>query len=103
MKVAHVVLKQRPPSKLLKAQLSGIFQGIFSPAPIPGDCVCQSVSVSCWCAAGQPACSNTGSLGERVELESDTGQASDHAHSLAICHPHPSIHLQNPTIPYREH
>lgn len=58
MKVAHVALKQRPPSKLLKAQLSEIFQGIFSPAPIPGDCACHSVHL-CECvlfAHGGTAC-----------------------------------------------
>lgn len=43
IKAAHLALKQRPASELLKAQLSGIFQGIFSPAQIPVDCVCHSV------------------------------------------------------------
>lgn len=43
MKATHLALKQRPPTKLLKAQLSGIFQAIFSPTQIPGDCVRHSV------------------------------------------------------------
>ena len=50
IKAAHLALKQGPASELLKAQLSGIFQGIFSPAQIPGDCVGHSLCVSvCVC------------------------------------------------------
>lgn len=45
IKAAHLALKQRLASKLLKAQLSGIFQGIFSPAHIPSGYVCHSVRV----------------------------------------------------------
>lgn len=45
IKAAHLAFKQGPASKLLKAQLSGIFQGIFSPAQIPTGPVCQRVCV----------------------------------------------------------
>lgn len=63
IKAAHLALKQGPASKLLKAQLSGIFQGIFSPAQILTGPVCQSVCVSSLCAGGQLACPNSSRLG----------------------------------------